>query len=77
MKGMNPHLTNKGSMFYPIAKIGHTQYRDNFTIASAISRYLVRHPLLEKKMRRFGRVVLPFVLIGLGLYIMTEAFLLS
>ena len=37
--------------------------------------YLVRHPLLEKRMRRFGRVVLPFVLIGLGIYILTEAFL--
>jgi hypothetical protein len=37
-KGMNnPHPTNKDSMFYPIAKIVHTQYRDNFTIASAIS----------------------------------------
>jgi cadmium resistance protein CadD (predicted permease) len=35
--------------------------------------YLVRHPLLEKRMRRFGRVALPFVLIGLGIYILTEA----
>jgi len=43
----------------------------------AMGYYLVRHPLLEKKMRRFGRVVLPFVLVGLGVYIMTEAFLLS
>jgi cadmium resistance protein CadD (predicted permease) len=41
----------------------------------AIGYYLVRHPILEKRMRRFGRVVLPFVLIGLGIYIMTEAFL--
>ena len=40
-----------------------------------IGHYLVRHPLLEKRMRRSGRVVLPFVLIGLGIYIMTEAFL--
>jgi cadmium resistance protein CadD (predicted permease) len=43
----------------------------------AMGYYLVRHPLLEKRMRHFGRVVLPFVLIGLGLYIMTEAFLFS
>ena len=43
----------------------------------AIGYYLVRHPLLEKKIQRFGHGVLPFVLIGLGLYIMTEAFLLS
>jgi cadmium resistance protein CadD (predicted permease) len=42
----------------------------------AMGYYLIRHPLLEKKMRRFGSLVLPFVLIGLGLYIMTEAFLL-
>lgn len=40
-----------------------------------IGYYLVRHPLLEKRMRHFGRVGLPFVLIGLGVYIMTEAFL--
>src|SRR5918998_3211863 len=39
----------------------------------AVGYYLVRHPLLEKRMRRFGRAVLPFVLIGLGIYIMTEA----
>jgi cadmium resistance protein CadD (predicted permease) len=37
--------------------------------------YLVRHPIFEKRMRLFGRVALPFVLIGLGIYIMTEAFL--
>ncbi len=37
--------------------------------------YLVRHPLFEKRMRFFGRVALPFVLIGLGIYIMTESFL--
>lgn len=38
--------------------------------------YLVKHPLLEKRMRRFGRVVLPFVLIGLGIFILSDAFLL-
>jgi cadmium resistance protein CadD (predicted permease) len=41
----------------------------------AIGYYLVSHPLLEKHMRRFGHVVLPFVLIGLGVYIMADAFL--
>jgi cadmium resistance protein CadD (predicted permease) len=50
-----------------------------FTVMTAVwcttGYYLVRHPLLEKKMRHFGRVALPFVLIGLGIYIMTEAFL--
>lgn len=38
--------------------------------------YLVRHPLLEKRMQRFGHIVLPFVLIGLGVYILARAFLL-
>jgi cadmium resistance protein CadD (predicted permease) len=41
-----------------------------------VAYYLVRHPLLERRMRRFGHVVLPFVLIGLGVYILSEAFLL-
>ena len=41
----------------------------------AMGYYLVSHPLLEKHMRRFGHVVLPFVLIGLGVYIMADAFL--
>ena len=43
----------------------------------AIGYYLVRHPLLEKRMRRLGRVVLPFVLIGLGIYILAGSFLLG
>lgn len=42
----------------------------------AIGYYLVRHPLLERRMRRFGRVVLPFVLIGLGVYILMDSFLI-
>jgi len=42
----------------------------------AIGYFLVRHPLLERRMRRFGRVVLPFVLIGLGVYILIDSFLI-
>jgi cadmium resistance protein CadD (predicted permease) len=42
----------------------------------AMGYYLVRHPLLERRMRRFGHLVLPFVLIGLGIYILSDAFLL-
>jgi cadmium resistance protein CadD (predicted permease) len=38
----------------------------------AIGYYLVRHPLLERRMWRHGRIVLPFVLIGIGLYILVE-----
>lgn len=41
----------------------------------ATGYYLVSHPLFEKRMWRFGHIILPFVLIGLGIYIMTEAFL--
>jgi cadmium resistance protein CadD (predicted permease) len=37
--------------------------------------YLVNHPLIASKIGRTGRVVLPFVLIGLGIYIMSESFL--
>jgi cadmium resistance protein CadD (predicted permease) len=36
---------------------------------------LVNHPLVASKIRRTGRVVLPFVLIGLGIYIISESFL--
>jgi cadmium resistance protein CadD (predicted permease) len=43
----------------------------------AMGYYLVRHPLFEKRMRHIGHVILPLVLIGLGLYIMAEAFLLT
>ena len=41
----------------------------------AVAHYLVKHPLVAAKMHRAGRVILPFVLIGLGAYIMAEAFL--
>jgi cadmium resistance protein CadD (predicted permease) len=36
--------------------------------------YLVNHPLIASKIRRIGHIILPFVLIGLGIYILTEAF---
>ena len=38
--------------------------------------YLVNHPLLVSRIRRIGHIVLPFVLIGLGIYILTDSFLL-
>jgi cadmium resistance protein CadD (predicted permease) len=37
--------------------------------------YLVNHPLVASRIRRTGRVVLPFVLIGLGVYILIESFI--
>jgi cadmium resistance protein CadD (predicted permease) len=36
--------------------------------------YLVNHPLIASKIRRIGHIILPFVLIGLGIYILTESF---
>jgi cadmium resistance protein CadD (predicted permease) len=36
--------------------------------------YLINHPLVAFRIRRIGHVVLPFVLIGLGIYIMIESF---
>ena len=38
--------------------------------------YLVNHPLVALKIRRIGHIILPFVLIGLGIYILAEAYLL-
>ncbi len=36
--------------------------------------YLVNNPLFASKIRRVGQILLPFVLIGLGAYILTESF---
>ena len=41
----------------------------------AVAHYLVKHPLVAARMHRIGRVILPFVLMGLGAYIIAEAFL--
>lgn len=41
-----------------------------------MASYLVNHSGLAKYFRRIGSKVLPFVLIGLGIYILAEAFLL-
>jgi cadmium resistance protein CadD (predicted permease) len=41
------------------------------------SNHLVNHPLVASSIRRIGHVVMPFVLIGLGLYILVQAFLIS
>jgi cadmium resistance protein CadD (predicted permease) len=39
--------------------------------------YFVNHPLVASRMRHTGNIVLPFVLIGLGIYILTDSFLLT
>jgi cadmium resistance protein CadD (predicted permease) len=37
--------------------------------------YLVNHPSVASRIRRIGHIVMPFVLIGLGVYILAQAFL--
>jgi cadmium resistance protein CadD (predicted permease) len=41
-----------------------------------IAHYLVSHPLLASRVRRIGNIVMPCALIGLGIYILTDSFLL-
>lgn len=41
-----------------------------------LANYFVKHSFLADIFRRIGSRVLPFVLIGLGIYILTEAFLI-
>jgi cadmium resistance protein CadD (predicted permease) len=41
----------------------------------SIGYYLVNHSFLANKIRRIGHLVLPFVLIGLGIYIMIGEFI--
>jgi len=41
-----------------------------------LAYYLVNHSILAGRIQRIGRLILPFVLIGLGIFILAEAFLL-
>jgi cadmium resistance protein CadD (predicted permease) len=41
----------------------------------AAAYYLVNHPLLASKIQHIGNVIMPFVLIGLGIYILLGSFL--
>jgi cadmium resistance protein CadD (predicted permease) len=36
--------------------------------------HLVNHPLVASRIRRIGHAVMPFVLIGLGIYILAQGF---
>ena len=38
--------------------------------------YFVNHPLVASKIRHIGNIILPFVLIGLGIYIVVDSLLL-
>jgi cadmium resistance protein CadD (predicted permease) len=42
----------------------------------AVAYYLVNRPVIASSIKRIGTVALPFVLIGLGIYILAEAFLI-
>ncbi|MDQ3851817.1 MAG: cadmium resistance transporter [Thermoproteota archaeon] len=42
----------------------------------AVAYHLVNRPLIASSIKRTGTVALPFVLIGLGIYILAEAFLI-
>ena len=41
-----------------------------------IGYYLVRHPLIARRLRKTGHIILPFVLIGLGIYILLDSFVI-
>ncbi len=43
----------------------------------SIGFYLVNHSFLANRIQRIGHIVLPFVLIGLGLYIIIEHFIIK
>jgi cadmium resistance protein CadD (predicted permease) len=42
----------------------------------AVAYHLVNRPLIASSIKRIGTAALPFVLIGLGIYILAEAFLI-
>lgn len=41
----------------------------------AAAYYLVNHPFIASRVNRIGHIILPFVLIGLGVYILAQMFL--
>ncbi len=42
-----------------------------------LAYYLVQHPIIAKRLRKTGHLIFPFVLIGLGIYILTSGFYFS
>jgi cadmium resistance protein CadD (predicted permease) len=42
----------------------------------AAAYYLVNHPFIASRVDRIGHIILPFVLIGLGVYILAQTFLI-
>jgi len=45
-------------------------------VLCTVGYYLVNHSFLASRIRRFGHLVLPFVLIGLGTYILAKGFII-
>ena len=41
----------------------------------ALAYYFVNHPIIASRIRRIGNIILPFFLIGLGIYILIDSFL--
>jgi cadmium resistance protein CadD (predicted permease) len=54
---------------------------NNFMTMTAVwcivAYYLVNHPLIASKIRQIGHIILPFVLIGIGVYIILDSFVFS
>lgn len=46
------------------------------TVWCIAAHYFVNHTLVASRIRHIGKIILPFILIGLGIYILTESFLL-
>ena len=42
-----------------------------------VAYYLVNHPLIASKIRQTGHIILPFVLIGIGVYIILDSLVFS
>jgi cadmium resistance protein CadD (predicted permease) len=42
----------------------------------AFAYFVVNHPLVASQIRRIGRIILPFILVGLGIFILADAFLI-
>jgi cadmium resistance protein CadD (predicted permease) len=57
-----------------------TAFTSTFLAMTAVwctaAYYFVNHPLVASRIRHIGNIVLPFVLVGLGIYILTDSFLL-
>ena len=58
-----------------------TAFTSTFLAMTAVwctaAYYFVNHPVVASKVRHIGNIVFPFVLIGLGIYILTNSFLLA